>query len=499
VILRLCVFLLIAVSAPAQDLMRFQITLAPELSDKPVSGRLLVFMTQRASSEYGELLEPDMLEPGKVWTEGIEVHDLAPGKTIEVTPKMAFPKSFAQAPAGDYKFMAVLDANHNYTYKMRADGGDLYSERVRKNGFDPARAEPVALTLSKRVPVKAFADTETQKAVSMKSAALSRFWGRAMDVEAVVLLPPSYAKRPQRRYPAVYVIHGYGGDHVSTAGYLGPTISKAMAGGSPEMIYVFLNGECSLGHHEFADSVNDGPWGEALTREFIPYLEKKFRMDGVPRGRLLTGHSSGGWSSLWLEINYPEVFGGTWSTSPDPEDFRNFTNIDLLRGDNFYYDTGGNERNLMRFHGKNIMSMKEYVQLERVLGDYGGQIQSFDSVFSPRGEDGRPMPVFDRDTGRVDPEVVKAWEERYDLDAYLRKNWKRLGPKLKGKIHVWVGTADNFHLDDSARLLERTLKELGAGANVTYIEGRDHFDLYRGGLTEKMAKEMYAVARPSKP
>jgi hypothetical protein len=142
------------------------------------------------------------------------------------------------------------------------------------------------------------------------------------------------------------------------------------------------------------------------------------------------------------------------------------------------------------------MSMKQYVALEQVLGDYGGQIASFDAVFSPRGEDGRPMPVFDRETGKLYPEVVKVWEERYDIDSYLRNNWKNIGPKLKGKIHLWVGTVDNFHLDDSARLLEKTLKELNADAKVTYIEGRDHFDLYQGGLEAEIAKEMYGVARP---
>ena len=494
---RLFVFLLMAASALAQNPVRFQITVSPEVAGVPVSGRLIVFMTQ--SAPEGKLLEPDMFDPGKVWVEAVEVHDVAPGKPLEVAPTLAFPKPFAQAQAGDYRFMALLDVNHNYSYKTHADGGDLNSEVIEQRGFDPARSGPVALPLTHRVPPQQFKETASEKLVAMQSRVLSKFWGRPINVEAVVLLPPSYAKQPQRRYPAVYVIHGFEADHIDSA-RSGRGIAQAMASGeAPEMIWVFLNGECSLGHHEFADSVNDGPWGEALTREFIPFLEKKFRMDGVPRGRLLTGHSSGGWSSLWLEIHYPQVFGGTWSTSPDPEDFRSFTDIDLLRGDNFYYDASGKERNLVRFHGKRIMSMKEYVQLEQVLGDYGGQIESFEAVFSPRGEDGRPMQVFDRDTGKLYPEVVKAWEERYDIDSYLRRNWKQLGPKLKGKLHLWVGTADNFHLEDAAHLLDKTLQELKAGAKVTYIEGRDHFDLYEGGLSTQIAKEMYAVARPKKP
>ncbi len=495
-IIRLLLVVLLAGSALGQTALRFQITVAPAVADKPVSGRLILFMSQ--SPAEGKLLEPDPFEPSKVWVEAIEVHDLAPGKPLEVAPTLAFPKPFAQAPAGDTRFMVLLDVNHTYGYKTHADGGDLYSEVMEQKGFDAANGGPVALTLAHKVPAPEFKETATEKLVSMQSPVLTKFWGRPIYVEAVMLLPPSYAKAPGRRYPAVYVIHGFEADHLESA-RSGGALARAMASGeAPEMIWVFLNGECSLGHHEFANSVNDGPWGEALTREFIPYLEKKFRMDGVPRGRLLTGHSSGGWSSLWLEINYPTLFGGTWSTSPDPEDFRSFTDIDLLRGDNFYYDASGKERNLVRFRAKPIMSMKEFVQLEQVLGDYGGQIESFEAVFSPRGEDGRPMQVFDRTNGKLYPDVVKAWEEHYDIDSYLRRNWKRLGPKLRGKIHLWVGTADNFHLEDSARLLEQTLKELDAGAKVTYLEGRDHFDMYQGNLYPKIVKEMHAVARPKK-
>ena len=494
--MRIFLMVLLAGSALAQNPVRFQIRLAPEIADKTISGRLIVFMTQ--GEPGGKMLEPDPFDPSKVWMEAIEVHDLAPGKSVEVAPTLAFPKPFAEVPVGDYRLMALLDVNHTYAYKTHADGGDLYSEIVEQKGFDPARSGPVALSLNKRVPPREFKDTAGEKLVSMESRALSRFWGRPINVEAVVLLPPSYAKETARRYPAVYVIHGFEADAVDSARY-GGAIAKDMASGeAPEMIWVFLNGECPMGHHEFADSVNNGPWGEALTREFIPYLEKRFRMDAVPRGRLLTGHSSGGWSSLWLETHYPTIFGGTWSTSPDPEDFRSFTDIDLLRGDNFYYEADGKERNLVRFRGKQIMTMKQFVEQESVLGDYGGQMESFEAVFSPRGDDGRPMQVFDRATGKLYPEVVKAWEERYDIDSYLRRNWKELGAKLRGKIHVWVGTADNFHLDDSARLLEKTLKELKADAKVTYLEGRDHFDLYQGGLMPEMVGQMYAVARPGK-
>ena len=141
------------------------------------------------------------------------------------------------------------------------------------------------------------------------------------------------------------------------------------------------------------------------------------------------------------------------------------------------------------------MTLEEYTRLERVLGNYGGQMASFDAVFSPRGADGQPMPLFDRDTGRIDPFVQKAWE-RYDISRILRQNWRTLGLKLRGKIHIIAGTADTFHLEESAYLLRDTLKALGSDATFEFIEGRDHFDLYRDGLAERIAQEMYRVARP---
>jgi len=142
-----------------------------------------------------------------------------------------------------------------------------------------------------------------------------------------------------------------------------------------------------------------------------------------------------------------------------------------------------------------IMSVRQYAMQERVLGYYGGQFASFEAVFSPKGPDGQPMQVFGRDTGRIDTDVANSWE-KYDISRVLRDNWKTLGPKLKGKIHIIVGTADTFHLDEPVRLLDAELKKLGSDARFEYVEGRDHFNLYEGGLRLRIMKEMYAVARP---
>lgn len=479
----------VSINVSAQT-VRFNVKADASVANKPLSGRLLIFMT--AEPKPLETIQPNFMNPEAVYITGLEIANLDAAKTIEVDPDvLAFPRKFSAAPAGEYQIMALLDRDHSYTYNGMG-AGDLYSA-VAKVKMPAAQTE---LTLSKTVPDGLGAFYRNVKTIEFESPMLSAFWGRSIKMQASVVLPPGYDKSNTQKYPTVYGIHGYGGNHWSGLSRV-PEMTKAMSEGTqPEMIYVYLNAQCSLGHHVFADSANNGPWGTALVKEFIPYLEKQFRMDAMPSGRFLTGHSSGGWSTLWVMITHPDFFGGTWSTSPDPVDFRNFTGPDLTNpAQNAFTNLSGKEFNLVRFRGKEIMTLREYAQQERVLGYFGGQFASFDAVFSPKGADGQPMQLFDRDTGRIDRFVAKAWE-KYDISLILRKNWATLGPKLEGKLHIIMGTADNFHLDESLRFLDAELKKLGSDAKIEYLEGRDHFDLYKDGLGARIANEMYAVARP---
>ncbi|HEY1447401.1 MAG TPA: alpha/beta hydrolase-fold protein, partial [Caulobacteraceae bacterium] len=334
------------------------------------------------------------------------------------------------------------------------------------------------------------------------SPVLGRFWGRPIHMRGWLLTPPGYDANPSRRYPTVYFTHGFGGDLgnlVSIAAY----VDQAMADGSaPPMIWVFLDQSSATGTHEFADGVNNGPWGEALTAELIPDLERHWRMDARPDGRFLNGHSSGGWATLWLQTRYPKIFGGTWSTSPDPSDFHDFTGTDLYApAANLYRRADGALRPLVRDHARVVANMEDFARIEAVEGDYGGQMTSFDWVFSPRGPDGRPMPMFDRATGAADPSVVAYWRDNYDIAYHLARDWPRLKVDLDGKIHVIVGTADTFYLDGSARRLKAVLDQLGAKSDFRFLPDRTHFDLYQVGddyraLAKDIAWEMYALARP---
>ncbi|WEN13461.1 alpha/beta hydrolase-fold protein [Rhodanobacter sp. AS-Z3] len=489
--------------------------------DQPTSGRLLLFATDAktaiAEAKDGKVEEVDA-SPFRGTQDSVaarEVSRLALGHGVDIdVDAQAFPAGWSQLPAGDYLVQAVLDVDHNYNYSGRG-AGDLVSDVVRMhlpatttavlqlNRVLPAH-EPWALSPSTPKPLRDALPTARQhtESIDFVSPALSTFWGRPIHMRGWVLLPPGYDAKSATRYPVVYNTHGFGGSVDRFTGSIVSTWSNMVGGELPPMIWVFLDESSATGTHEFADSVNNGPWGHALTTELIPQLESRYRMDGTPNGRFLNGHSSGGWATLWLQTRYPEVFGGTWSTSPDPSDFHDFTGVDLYAPNaNVYHRADGSAYPLVRDNGKVLASFETFARLEKVLGEYGGQMGSFDWVFSPRGVDGRPMPMFNRDTGAVDPAVVAYWHDHYDIAHLLQANWPTLKPNLDGKIHVIVGTADTFYLDGAAHKLKAVLDGLGAKSDIRFLPGRTHFDLYkigddRSGLMKQIAWEMYALARP---
>jgi hypothetical protein len=122
-------------------------------------------------------------------------------------------------------------------------------------------------------------------------------------------------------------------------------------------------------------------------------------------------------------------------------------------------------------------------------------------VFSPRGKDGRPEQMFNRDTGDIDPTVVAYWRDHYDIAHMVQENWPTLKPDLDGKIHLIVGTADTFYLDGAAHKLQAVFESLGAQESFRFLPGKTHMDLYvegndRWALLKTISWEMYAVARP---
>jgi S-formylglutathione hydrolase FrmB len=497
-------------------------------SSHPTSGRLLLFATDAKAAEAAAKVESDgkssVVEkvdanPFHATATSVaarEVDHWVPGQAVDIdTDRMAFPAAWSQLPPGDYLVQAVLDVNHDYNYGGRG-AGDLVSTVVKLHlpsasiptltlsDALPAQDDPWAVPDSAPVAVRDGVAAARPHAhlVDFTSAALTAFWGRPIHMRGWVLTPPGYDAKAAARYPTVYYTQGFGGNNDRVIRTITSVYTAMAKREMPPMIWVFLDESGPTGTNEFADSVNNGPWGQALTTELIPHLESQYRMDGDSNGRFLNGHSSGGWATLWLQTRYPKFFGGTWSTSPDPSDFHDFTGIDLYAPHaNVYHRPDGSAYPLVRDHAKVLGTFEQFAQLERVLGSYGGQMASFEWVFSPRGNDGRPQPMFNRDTGDVDPGVVAYWRDHYDIAYRLQQHWPQLKEDLDGKIHIYVGTADTFYLDGAAHKLKAVLDGLGAKSDVRFLPDRTHFDLYkigqdRQGLLKEISWAMYAVARP---
>ena len=476
------------------------------------TGRLLVFAEPAVPGAAATKVDTSAFAPTRAYVAGREVTGLRSGTPASVDLQIgAYPAPFTAMPTGRYRFQAILDRNHNYNYRGR-DAGDLVSPVVESDL--PGACPQLVLNdeLPQKTPEQLLAqlppDLRRQlraglaavRKVEFISPALTRFWGQQVTIRGYVALPPGYG-RDASTYPTVFKTGGFGSSMVSASADAAFAQIGMAKGKLPPMIWVVLDESSATGTHEFADSLNNGPWGTALTAEFLPWIEGQYRMDARSGSRFLTGHSSGGWAGLWLQTRYPAIFGGVWATSPDPSDFRDFLNVDIYSPGANFYRRNGAAVPAFREHGKVAATNEQFARLEAVLGIYGGQFSSFEWVFSPRGEDGRPVPLFDRTSGAIDPTVASYWRSNYDIADRLARDWATLRSDLDGKIHVVVGDSDTFYLDAPARRLQGVLDSLGARSTFTYVPGRGHFDLYTKGddhdaLTADLAWEMYALARP---
>jgi hypothetical protein len=469
--------------SPAQEAgpLEFHLTFDKAVHDQPFSGRVHVLLSK---NNRGNLASgPNWFNPEPAFAK--DVRDWRPGEVLVLKAEaLGHPYKLDKLPKGTYSIQAVMDFDRGDIHFSTAEG-NLWGA-APPQPLDPATSGPVAVKLDKVYRRPAFQETDRVKLVDIESKLLTAFHGRSTRLRAAVILPKSYAERPQARYPVIYEIPGFGGDHRAALFMANRNVTD-VAG--VEMLYVVLDPSCRLGHHVFADSANNGPVGKALTEELIPAVEKAFRAEGRPGARFVTGHSSGGWSSLWLQVAYPDFFGGCWSTAPDPVDFRDFQRINLYeRGANMFTAPDGKPRPLARGGGKPTLFYKPFSDMEVVMG-HGGQLLSFEAVFSPRGPDGRPRPLWDRTSGAVDAETAKAWE-KYDIRLVLERNWEALGPKLKGKVHVYMGEEDTFYLEGATRLLKESQTKLGSDAVIELFPGKNHGSLMDQALRDRIAREM---------
>ncbi len=469
----------------AEPHQQFRLSFPKSLRAEPFSGRVVLYFskTRPEPRERLDWFNPEVLV-------GRDVTDWLPDEPLLIDidknrEVLTYPQSLAQVGLSGWRVQAV--ARFNAWERKIGDGAG--------NGFSSAAVLPAAgndipveLPITQFVPERAFPQNDWCKLLRLRSPLLSEFHKRDVFLHASVLLPASYQPQAERRYPVIFNIPGFGGTHFS--GVRAQPVEESNDGGV-EFIRVMLDPSCPLGHHAFADSANNGPYGTALVQELIPELDKQFRTDARPQARFLTGHSSGGWSSLWIMISHPDDFAGTWSTSPDPVTFEDFQNINLYAaGENMYLDHNGNRRPIARKGIQPVLWYRDFDLMEEVLGP-GGQLHSFEAAFGPRGPDGKPIRAWDRKTGAVNTDVAKTWEP-YDIRLKLERKWPTLGPKLRGKLHVHMGDLDTFYLEGATRLLAESLKKLESGAVVEMHPGQDHGSILNPQLLGRLRAEMVA-------
>ncbi len=466
--------------------LEFHVVFDRQVSVSPFTGRVYVLLSRNEIK--GLPNGPNWFHPDPFFA--VDVKNWKPGEELVVgADALGCPAPMAQLAPGPYFIQAVMDFDRG-DISFAAAEGNAFSKTVRAD-LDPKKSGAVSLIIDQVYHARPFVETKRVKLVDIESKLLTDFYGRPTRLRAGVVLPPSFFNNPDKRYPVVYEIPGFGGSHF---GAFGAAARDATNLDGVEAVWVVLDPNCRLGHHVFADSANNGPVGRAFIEELIPVIEEEYRGLGTADARFVTGHSSGGWSSLWLQVAYPDVFGGVWSLSPDPVDFRDFQRIDLTRpGANLFTDDAGKPRPLARSGDKPLLYFQPFSDMETVMG-HGGQLASFEAVFSPSGADGRPRPLWDRATGAVDPETARAWE-KYDIRRKLERDWKTLGPKLTGKLHVYMGGEDTFYLEGAVRLLQASLKDLGSDAVVEIIPGRSHSGLVDMAMRERIAREMADTLR----
>lgn len=488
IVLRFCAvlsFLLLLRPAFGKEL-QFSVSYPATAFAGPFSGRALICLSK---TEQEPRFGPDWFHPSPMASQMFT--NIKPGDPMRIDDDaIGFPGKLSTLPAGKYYVQAVLDRNLGGR-SIGSSPGNLYSSSKQLT-LNPGQNQTISLVCDQVVEPPAFQETDRVKEVRFQSKLLSDFYGRPTFMTAAVVLPKTWMQDPNRKFPILYEVPGFGGTHYDLSGQNSAGRWEPLG---ESFLVVMLDPDCPLGHCVFADSANNGPWGRALTTELIPEIERRYRAIGTPETRFVTGHSSGGWSSLWLQITYPNVFGGCWSTSPDPVDFRDFQRIDLYGLQmNMFTDELGNPRPLARFGDQPVLFYKSFSDMERPLR--GEQLGSFEAVFSPRGADGAPLQLWNRDTGAIDPKVAESWK-KYDIDLILRTHWKELGPQLSGKIHVYMGDRDTFYLEGAVKRLQTDLKQLGSDAVVEIVPG-DHGSMMTPALSKRILDEITAQFRQAK-
>ena len=516
---------LVAQQAVAQARLRFSVTFPNERSAQPLDGRLLLLMSADTTGEPRFQVNSG-LNTGLVF--GVDVDGWRPGitQTLDASA-FGFPvRSLSQVPKGTYRVQALLNRyetfkrSDGHTVKLPPDKGEgqgwnrkpgnLYST-PRQIDIDPAKADLIRLTLDQEIAaIPDFKETKYVKHVRIKSDMLSKFWGRDTYIAAFVTLPWGFDEHPGARYPLV-INHGHFStvpdnwretppdpnltpdysERFSLPGYnriqqqLSWQFYQDWTGkGFPRALLVQIQHATPFYDDSYAvNSANNGPYGDAIMRELIPEIEKRFRGIGQGWARFTFGGSTGGWEAMAVQMFYPDDFNGAWVACPDPIDFRHYTVVNIYADTNAYFMPSRFKRTprpgLRNYLGHVSVTLEEANHWELALGTKsrsGDQWDVWESVYSPAGADGYPKPIWNKLTGTIDKSVAEYWKQNYDLSYILQRDWKTLGPKLRGKLRIYVGDMDNYYLNNAVYEVEKFLRvaDPPADAVVDYGDRDEH-------------------------
>src|SRR5271170_2730484 len=481
------------------------------LGPGPLDGRIILLLSRDLTREPRTHVEPD--EPlASPYIFGLNVEGLAPAHAVVLDDHaFGWPAAhLSSLPPGDYLVQAVLNRYETYhlgdgrVLKLPPDKGEgqqwvkkpgnLYSSPLRLH-VDQSHPLKTSLVLDNQIAATVPpTDDEFVRHIRMRSELLSRFWGRDVFLGAHILVPKGFDAHPQARYPLM-VFHGHYPDDISgfrttppdpdlkpdyserfhLAGYNRIQQQEAYAfyqkwisADFPRFLVIEIEHANPYFDDSYAvNSANLGPYGDAINKELIPEIERRFRAIGAGWARFTYGGSTGGWEALATQVFYPDMYNGAFAACPDPIDFRAYTIINLYKDTNAYTLTGEastvERPGFRNYLGEIFATQRDMNYMELAQGDHsrsGGQYDIWQAVFSPAGADGYPKPIFDKVTGDIDPSVAGYWRDHFDLAHIIELDWATLAPKLKGKMHIYVGNGDNYYLTDSVYFAQERLESL---------------------------------------
>ena len=502
-----------------------EVTYNNKLSNESFDGRLLVMISKDGSKEPRFQIN-DTEDTGILV--GKNVENWKSGNVEGFNSKtLAYPiENLGELDNGEYYIQALLhkyetfNLSNGKTVKLPMDQGEgqhwntspknIYSKPIKIN-FKKNTTVKIEIT-EEIPPIEPEKDTDYIKHVKIKSELLSKFWGRPMYLQANVLIPKDFKKESKTRYPLM-VFHGHFPKSIGGFRTSPPTAPKKdtiynsrfgitgykyiqekeaydfykkwTSKNFPRFLVIEIQHQNPYYDDSYAvNSANIGPYGDAITYELIPYVEKMFNGVGKGWGRFLYGGSTGGWEALAVQVFYPKEYNGCFAACPDPIDFRAYTVVDIYNDENAYYKEGSFKKILRpgirdgKGHIKTQlidMNRREYI-----LGDNsrsGDQWDIWQAVYSPSDENGYPKPIWDKLSGEIDHDVAKYWMENYDLRYIMERDWDKIGNDLKGKINIYCGDMDNYYLNNAVVLtedfLEKTTNPYYSG-EVDYGNGAEH-------------------------